>query len=150
MQETDRLGFFCSRVPESESSCGVESPPLAQSHMSAVSFLLILPELIVSSGRDKTRDEVDELSGLDSCELIWEKRVGFAQTPVQVNQHHHNRTELLRPIITCFTQVGFTLFSLPSSSSSSLLLWRMVDALLMWQARGRIMLSGVKNFFAPP
>ena len=122
MQETDRLGFFCSRVPESESSCGVESPPLAQSHMSAVSFLLILPELIVSSGRDKTRDEVDELSGLDSCELIWEKRVGFAQTPVQVNQHHHNRTELLRPIITCFTQVGFTLLSLPSSSLSSLLL----------------------------
>ena len=122
MQDSDWLGFFCSRVPVSESSCGVESPPLAQSLMSAVRFLLIFPELIVGSGRDQTRDEVDELSGLDSCELLWEKGVGFAQRPVQVNQHHHNRTELLRPIISCFTQVGFTLFSLPSSSLSSLLL----------------------------
>ena len=34
------------------------------------------------------RDEVDEMCGQDSCELIWEKGVGFPQTPVQVSQHH--------------------------------------------------------------
>jgi hypothetical protein len=37
------------------------------------------------------RDEMEELTNLDSCEYIWERGVGFAQTPTQVPQHHHNR-----------------------------------------------------------
>ena len=68
MQDSDGRRFYWSRVPEYGSSCGVESLPLTQSLMSAVSFLLIFPELIDSSGRD----EVDESSRLDSCELFWE------------------------------------------------------------------------------
>jgi hypothetical protein len=38
------------------------------------------------------RDEVEELCNIDSCEYIWERGVGFAQTPSQVPQHHHNRS----------------------------------------------------------
>ena len=42
------------------------------------------------------RDEVDELVNIDSCEYIWEKGVGCAQSMVQVALHHHNRQEMLR------------------------------------------------------
>ena len=74
--------------------------------------------------------KVDELRNLDSCEHIWERGVGFAQTPpqviimifniarqkriivvmirnskskvnVQVPQHHHHRAELLRLLLAC-------------------------------------------------
>ena len=48
--------------------------------------------------------KVDELINLDSCEYIWEKGVGFAQTPSQSPQHHHNRLELLRLILTCCSE----------------------------------------------
>ena len=37
------------------------------------------------------RDEVDDLENLESCELIWEKGVGFVTAPTQVPQHHQNR-----------------------------------------------------------
>ena len=33
--------------------------------------------------------QVDELRNLDSCEHIWERGVGFAQTPPQVDILHH-------------------------------------------------------------
>ena len=51
-----------------------------------------------------TSIKVDELINLDSCEYIWEKGVGFAQTPSQAPQHHHNRMELLRLLLTCFSE----------------------------------------------
>ena len=47
---------------------------------------------------------MDELVNLDSCEYIWEKGVGFDQTASQSPQHHHNRVELLRLVLTCFSE----------------------------------------------
>ena len=108
-QETDWRGFFWSRVPDPESPCvdpdSRPQAPLAEQLLSAVGDLLFCPEFTVSYSRDKARDEVDELAGLASSELIWEKGVGFAQTTAQVPQQHHNRAELLRLIVTCFSQV---------------------------------------------
>ena len=60
---------------------------------------LLCPDFTVSSGRSRSRDEVDELVNIDSCEYIWEKGVGCAQSMAQHSHHHHNRLELLRSIM---------------------------------------------------
>ena len=62
----------------------------------AVSDLLFCPDFTVASSSNRSRDEVDELVNIDSCEYIWEKGVGCAQSMTQVSQHHNNRQELLR------------------------------------------------------
>jgi len=80
------------------------NPPLAHSLILAVSDLLFCPEFTVSNSGNKGRDEVDELENLDSCEHIWEKGVGFAQNTAQIPQQHYNRCELLRLLLTCFSQ----------------------------------------------
>ena len=73
------------------------SQTLAKNLLLAVSDLLFCPDFTVSSSsKNRSRDEVDELVNIDSCEYIWEKGVGCAQSMVQVAQHHHNRQELLR------------------------------------------------------
>ena len=45
--------------------------PLAHSMLNAVCDLLFCPEFTVAPNKNLARDEVDDLSSLDSCEYIW-------------------------------------------------------------------------------
>lgn len=39
-----------------------------------------------------------------SCEYIWEAGVGFANHPNHVPQHDSSRTEILKLLLTCFSE----------------------------------------------
>ena len=45
--------------------------PLAHSMLNAICDLLFCPEFTVAPNKNAARDEVDDLSSLDSCEYIW-------------------------------------------------------------------------------
>ena len=51
------------------------------------------------------KDKAEDLSAIDSCEYIWEAGVGFAQSPPKNTQLDSNRTELLKLLLTCFSEV---------------------------------------------
>lgn len=51
------------------------------------------------------KEKVDDLSSIDSCEYIWEAGVGYGTKPVQNAQYDQNRTEILKLLITCFSEV---------------------------------------------
>lgn len=99
-EDPDWNNFFWSR-PDPGTEDGGE---LARRLLSAVSDLLFCPDFTVSSSRSRSREEVDELVNIDSCEFIWEVGVGCAQSTAQVTQHHHNREELLRLLLTCCSE----------------------------------------------
>ncbi|WKY11124.1 hypothetical protein Q1695_003012 [Nippostrongylus brasiliensis] len=50
-------------------------------------------------------EKVEDLSSLETCELIWEAGVGFANKPVSSSQLDQNRTEVLKLLLTCFSEV---------------------------------------------
>lgn len=54
------------------------------------------------------QDKAEDLQAVDSCEYIWEKGVGFAQTPIKNATFESNRTELLRLLLTCFSQAIYS------------------------------------------
>ena len=112
-EDPDWNNFFWSSPDLCEVSHSQQGGlPLAKTLLFALSDLLFCPDFTVSSSRNKSRykevkkeektmhlnfiDEVDELVNIDSCEYIWEKGVGCAQSMVQVAVHHHNRQEMLR------------------------------------------------------
>ncbi|KAH9378711.1 hypothetical protein HPB48_000341 [Haemaphysalis longicornis] len=49
----------------------------------------------------------EEPWSLDSCEYIWASGVGFAHSPPCVPQHDQNRLELLKLLLTCFSQTMY-------------------------------------------
>lgn len=53
------------------------------------------------------QDKAEDLQALDSCEYIWEAGVGFAQSPPHNPQHEMNRTELLKLLLTCFSETMY-------------------------------------------
>ncbi|XP_019734806.1 protein HID1-like [Hippocampus comes] len=63
------------------------------------------------------QDSVENLHAIDSCEYIWEAGVGFAQSPPLNYIHDLNRTELLRLLLTCFSEVMY----LPASTDNHIL-----------------------------
>lgn len=54
------------------------------------------------------KDKAEDLQAVDSCEYIWEKGVGFAQSPIKNATFESNRTELLRLLLTCFSQAIYS------------------------------------------
>lgn len=44
---------------------------------------------------------------MDSCEFIWEAGVGFAQSQVKSPYLNMNRTELLKVLLTCFSETMY-------------------------------------------
>ncbi|XP_016118122.1 protein HID1-like [Sinocyclocheilus grahami] len=52
----------------------------------------------------KSLDGPSGIQSIDSCEFIWEAGVGFAQTPPLNHTHDFNRTELLKLLLTCFSE----------------------------------------------
>lgn len=63
----------------------------------------------------KFQDKAEELSALDSCEYIWEAGVGFAVSPPRIPQLDARRTELLRLLLSCFSE---TMYRPPADISS--------------------------------
>nr|XP_020661922.1 protein HID1 [Pogona vitticeps] len=66
-------------------------------------------------GAGRGGDTAEDIHAIDSCEYIWEAGVGFAHSPPPSYNHDLNRTELLKLLLTCFSEVMY----LPPSSDSS-------------------------------
>nr|XP_057905798.1 protein HID1 [Doryrhamphus excisus] len=121
-EDQDWRGFFWSTVPgagragteELEDDEGAR--PLAESLLLAIADLLFCPDFTVHSHR-RGPDSVESMHSIDSCEYIWEAGVGFAQSPPLNYIHDLNRTELLRLLLTCFSEVMY----LPASSDTNVL-----------------------------
>ncbi|XP_033840896.1 protein HID1-like [Periophthalmus magnuspinnatus] len=111
-EDPDWRGFFWSTVPgagrrldedgEDEEQCR----PLAESLLLSIADLLFCPEFTVHSHK-RGPDSVEDIHSIDSCEFIWEAGVGFAQSPPANYIHDQNRTELLKLLLTCFSEAMY-------------------------------------------
>lgn len=75
--------------------------------------LLFCPDFTVAATRRSGPDKAEELANIDSCEYIWEAGVGFAHSPPKNSQFEQRRTELLKLLITCFSE---TMYRSPTKS----------------------------------
>ncbi|CAI5765989.1 HID1 domain containing [Podarcis lilfordi] len=118
-EDPDWRGFFWSTVPGAGRGGGDEDDenarPLAESLLLAIADLLFCPEFTVQSHRKNNVDTAEDIHAIDSCEYIWEAGVGFAHSPQPSYNHDLNRTELLKLLLTCFSEVMY----LPPSSDSN-------------------------------
>uniref|UniRef100_A0A4W4HAF8 HID1 domain containing n=1 Tax=Electrophorus electricus TaxID=8005 RepID=A0A4W4HAF8_ELEEL len=121
-EDQDWRGFFWSTVPGAgrvdeadEEDDGAR--PLAESLLLAIADLLFCPDFTVHSHRRGGPDSAEDMQSLDSCEYIWEAGVGFAQSPPLNYIHDLNRTELLRLLLTCFSEAMY----LPPASDGNVL-----------------------------
>uniref|UniRef100_A0A671KLG0 Protein HID1-like n=1 Tax=Sinocyclocheilus anshuiensis TaxID=1608454 RepID=A0A671KLG0_9TELE len=108
-EDPDWRGFFWSTVPKVGKSLQNEciddsTRPLAESLLTAISDLLFCPDFTVESHSRTSADGPSGIQSIDSCEFIWEAGVGFAQTPPLNHTHDSNRTELLKLLLTCFSE----------------------------------------------
>ncbi|XP_052741369.1 protein HID1 [Bicyclus anynana] len=101
LEEPEWHSFFWSSLPAAGEN---ESVPLAQSLINAICDLLFCPDFTVVSTKRSGPERAEELSSLDSCEYIWAGGVGFARSPPRCAQHEAARTELLRLLLTCFSE----------------------------------------------
>lgn len=112
-EDSDWRGFFWSSLPGSPeddahtNGGGAQTESLAQSLITAVCDLLFCPDFTVSCSRKSGPDRPEEPWSLDSCEYIWASGVGFAHSPPCVPQHDQNRLELLKLLLTCFSQTMY-------------------------------------------
>ncbi|XP_050535376.1 protein HID1 isoform X2 [Daktulosphaira vitifoliae] len=104
-EDPDWENIFWSSLPAGK---GDPPIPLAHSLCSALCDLLFCPDFTVASNRKNGPDKAEDLQAVDSCEYIWEKGVGFAQSPVKSAVFELNRTELLRLLLTCFSQAIYS------------------------------------------
>ena len=47
------------------------------------------------------------MTSIDSCEYIWEAGVGFAHSPTVNAQYELHRMEILKLILTCFSETMY-------------------------------------------
>jgi High-temperature-induced dauer-formation protein len=55
----------------------------------------------------KFQDNPEDMGSIDSCEYIWEAGVGFTHSPAVNATYDHNRTELLKLLLTCFSETMY-------------------------------------------
>ncbi|XP_045566088.1 protein HID1 isoform X1 [Salmo salar] len=112
-EDADWRGFFWSTVPgagragQDEGDDDDGARPLAESLLLAVSDLLFCPDFTVQSHKRTGSDTAEDMQSIDSCEYIWEAGVGFAQSPPLNYTHDLNRTELLKLLLTCFSEAMY-------------------------------------------
>ncbi|KAF6197890.1 hypothetical protein GE061_007632 [Apolygus lucorum] len=116
-EDPEWQGFFWTSLPDGSAQKGEkdESTPLAHSLLNAVSDLLFCPDFTVASKRTGP-DKAEDLQSIDSCEYIWEAGVGFAQSPPHYSQYDSSRTELLKLLLTCFSE---TMYHPPTDLSTA-------------------------------
>uniref|UniRef100_A0A667ZPA2 HID1 domain containing n=1 Tax=Myripristis murdjan TaxID=586833 RepID=A0A667ZPA2_9TELE len=116
-EDADWRGFFWSTVPGAgrrlDEGGDDDARPLAESLLLAIADLLFCPDFTVQSHK-KGGSSAEDMQSIDSCEYIWEAGVGFAQSPPLNYTHDLNRTELLKLLLTCFSEAMY----LPPSSDS--------------------------------
>ncbi|XP_041265329.1 protein HID1 isoform X2 [Onychostruthus taczanowskii] len=110
-ESPSNLATLCYKGDEDDEN----ARPLAESLLLAVTDLLFCPDFTVQSHRRSTVDTAEDIHSIDSCEYIWEAGVGFAHSPQPNYIHDLNRTELLKLLLTCFSEAMY----LPPSSDSS-------------------------------
>uniref|UniRef100_A0A3Q2YC67 HID1 domain containing n=1 Tax=Hippocampus comes TaxID=109280 RepID=A0A3Q2YC67_HIPCM len=111
-EDADWRGFMWAGLPAARKQCCHDNDnnndddddpdgarPLAESLLLAIADLLFCPDFTVQ-GRKRDAD-----AAVDSCELIWEAGVGFSQSPPLNSSHDRNRAELLKLLLTCFSEV---------------------------------------------
>uniref|UniRef100_A0A672ZZF1 HID1 domain containing b n=1 Tax=Sphaeramia orbicularis TaxID=375764 RepID=A0A672ZZF1_9TELE len=120
-EDADWRGFFWSTVPGAGRRLDADmddddddSRPLAESLLLAIADLLFCPDFTVQTHKKTGPDSAEDIQSIDSCEYIWEAGVGFAQSPPLNYVHDLNRTELLKLLLTCFSEAMY----LPPSSES--------------------------------
>ncbi|XP_068633146.1 protein HID1 [Battus philenor] len=101
LEEPEWHSFFWSSLPAAGEN---ESVPLAQSLINAICDLLFCPDFTVVSTKRSGPERAEDLTSLDSCEYIWAGGVGFARSPSRNAQHEAARAELLRLLLTCFSE----------------------------------------------
>uniref|UniRef100_A0A3P8Y2S7 HID1 domain containing b n=1 Tax=Esox lucius TaxID=8010 RepID=A0A3P8Y2S7_ESOLU len=109
-EDADWRGFFWSTVPGAGRDEGDDddgSRPLAESLLLAVADLLFCPDFTIQSHHKTSPDGAEDMQSIDSCEYIWEAGVGFAQSPQLNYTHDLNRTELLKLLLTCFSEAMY-------------------------------------------
>ncbi|KAM7232638.1 hypothetical protein CapIbe_017399 [Capra ibex] len=124
-EDPDWRGFFWSTVPGAGRGGQGEDDdenarPLAESLLLAIADLLFCPDFTVQSHRRSTVDSAEDIHSLDSCEYIWEAGVGFAHSPQPNYIHDMNRMELLKLLLTCFSEA---MYLPPAPDSSSVNPW---------------------------
>ncbi|XP_068238982.1 protein HID1 isoform X2 [Palaemon carinicauda] len=104
-EDPDWRGFFWSSLPAGgEEEGSGDSVPLAHSLIHALCDLLFCPDFTVTTNKKSGPDKHEDLQSIDSCEFIWASGVGFAHSPPHVPSQDVNRTEILKLILTCFSQ----------------------------------------------
>ncbi|THD25421.1 Protein HID1 [Fasciola hepatica] len=107
-EDPEWRSFFWSALPsEPESAVDGECVPLAQSLISALCDLLFCPDFTVHSISKSGPEGPEDMHTIDSCEYIWQAGVGFAQTPSHSTTHDTNRTEILKLLLTCFSETMY-------------------------------------------
>ncbi|KAK9503756.1 hypothetical protein O3M35_010247 [Rhynocoris fuscipes] len=114
-EDPEWRGFFWTSLPENAGERNEESSPLAHSLLSAISDLLFCPDFTVASKKSGP-DKAEDLQSIDSCEYIWEAGVGFAHSPPHYATYDAARTELLKLLLTCFSE---TMYQPPVDIQSS-------------------------------
>ncbi|XP_012675476.1 protein HID1 isoform X2 [Clupea harengus] len=111
-EDPDWRGFFWSTLPGAGRAGEDEGDdegarPLAESLLMAIADLLFCPDFTVQSHKKAGLDGPEDMQSLDSCEYIWEAGVGFAHSPPLNYIHDLNRTELLKLLLTCFSEAMY-------------------------------------------
>ncbi|KAF1747435.1 hypothetical protein GCK72_023897 [Caenorhabditis remanei] len=97
LEDAEWRGYFWSPIPH-----GDATKPLAAVLLETLSDLLFCPEFTITHANGQ---KVNDLSTIDSCEYIWEAGVGSGNKPPMVAQHYQNRSEILKLLLTCFSEV---------------------------------------------
>ncbi|KAG8008858.1 Protein HID1, partial [Nibea albiflora] len=105
----------CGTVPFAVSSLMKNSGGTLSEQTDAVCRLRDVKNVVVF-----LQDVADDIRSIDSCEYIWEAGVGFAQSPPLNYVHDMNRTELLKLLLTCFSEA---MYLPPSSERRNLNPW---------------------------
>uniref|UniRef100_A0A5S6QMK6 Protein HID1 n=1 Tax=Trichuris muris TaxID=70415 RepID=A0A5S6QMK6_TRIMR len=105
-EEPEWRGYFWSSVPAPKEGPTIipADTPLAKVLLTSICNLLFCPDFTVGSPK-KGPETVDDLKVVDSCEYIWEAGIGFAASPPYVPAYAERRTELLRLLLTCLSEV---------------------------------------------
>ena len=109
-EDSDWKGFFWTKLPnETFSTSTDEELPLAKSLIMSISNLLFCPDftVVVNGGNQNKPDKATDSNSTDSCEYIWEAGVGFPYSPSTTSKVDQNRNELLKLLLTCFSEAMY-------------------------------------------
>jgi len=93
--------FFWAPAPDADSTA--KPVPLVSILLGCIGDLLFCPDFTVA--RLANGDVPDSLSNLDSCEYIWQSGVGFTNKTVTNATFDSHRTEILKLLLTCLSEV---------------------------------------------